>query len=110
MASDNGREDTGSKDRATVALVDAKVDGIRALVGAQAEHISDIKADVRAIGAVVNDVIKQGVQLDDHERRIASLEDDKKGDLDWRRVKLPGLVFSGAVAIVAIVEYITQIH
>lgn len=79
LLADNSDE-TGSKDRATVALVDAKVATALAKMDGLAELVklefSTIREDVKALGAIVGDVIKHGVDIADHERRLTKLETD----------------------------------
>jgi hypothetical protein len=112
------RNENGSKDRATVALVDAKVDGLKDLIRAE---FANVKEDVRALAAVVSDVIKQGVQLDDHERRLQAIESNEKDKAreaeatakegrEYRKFNLPSLIFAGLAALVAIISLISQFH
>lgn len=103
--------DSGTKDRATVALVDAKVDGLKDLIRAE---FSNIKEDVRALAAVVGDVIKQGVHIQDLERRVSKIESDSKdaavSDRDYRRFYRPSQLLGAVAIVVSVVTLITQIH
>lgn len=98
---------TGGRDRATVALVDAKVDGLKELMRAE---FANIKEQVAAIGSVVSDVIKLGVQSHDHESRIKALEASKRADHDFKRFNRPTLIIASVTGIAAILTAITQFH
>lgn len=110
---DNGPEfDTGSKDRATVALVDAKVDGLRELLRAE---FANVREDIKPLAGIVLDVAKLRLLFDDHERRLNAVESKAeakaKGDREYRRVHLPALVFAGLAALASVVTLlITQLH
>jgi len=114
LADANGRDDNGSKDRATVALVDAKVaivdakmDGLTLLVTTE---FRTIREDVRALAGVAGQVVKLEATSADHERRIATLEEDKEAAREYRRGQLPSILVAGGSAIIAIVAILTQLH
>ena len=102
MADDEQRNDSGSRDRATVALVDAKVDGLKDLIRAE---FATVKEDVKALAAIVADVIKQGVLIQDLERRLTKVENESTTEADVRRVNRAQIIAAIAVivAIAAVV-------
>lgn len=89
--------------RATVALVDAKVDGLRDYLRAE---FGNIKEDVRALGAIVGDVIRHGVDIADHERRITRIENDavseETAERDARRIHRPTQIIALCAVLVAV--------
>jgi hypothetical protein len=104
----SGHGDSGSKDRATVALVDAKVDGLKELMRAE---FGFIRERIAPLGSLVGDVSGLKKDVEDHEGRIERLESGTKGDREYRRVHLPSLIIAGIVAVGSITTtLITQLH
>lgn len=85
MSTDNG--DSGSKDRATVALVNAKLDEVKAIV---AGHADTTAAKLDAIGEKVDALGPLADRMARLEEKVAVLW----GDRSWRRVHWPTFLVS----------------
>lgn len=94
MASDT-HNDTGSKDRATVALVSEKVDGLKSLVEAGFVGVQrqlDLLAGVPA-------------KIADHEARLKNLE----SDADFRRGPAIGHLIAGLALLVSLAAVVVAV-
>jgi len=91
MTEANG--DTGSKDRATVALAVEKIDGLKALTAA---GFSEVHRRLDAVEGLP-------VEVADLKARVKTLEDDGA----WRRVHLPSFILSAlAIAVAALALFL----
>lgn len=105
----NGTND--SPNRATVALVDAKLDGLRELTRAEFRGLQD-KLEPLA-GLPVTVTAMRG-ELNNLKRRVTDIEEARQAEEDgakaWRRIHLPTLLLTAVLAIAAIVTIVTQVH
>lgn len=93
-------DDEGRSGRATVALVDAKVDGLKDLLRAEFASVRD---NIKPLAGVVLEVASLRKDVDDLDNRVDGLEKGKQGDRDYRRIHLPSLVIAGIMAISSII-------
>ncbi|MBV9805227.1 MAG: hypothetical protein JO130_18660 [Solirubrobacterales bacterium] len=99
--------DSGSRDRATVALVSEQVKGVERLVDAGFANMQRQLDQVSSLPVAVAELKAQNV---DQEKRIKRIEDDDKGNSEWRRTHLPALAVSVGLLGAAIVTLMAQLH
>lgn len=95
-------DETGSKDRATVALVDAKVATVDAKVDGVKELLQRVAEDVKGLANLAAHLIKVEGRVDDHDRRLKDLEKAQTDDRTYRRVHRPTLILAGAAVLVSV--------
>jgi hypothetical protein len=101
-------QDTGSKDRATVALVSEKVDGLKELTRA---GFTDIQRQLDRVAELPTIVTGHTEKLKEYGRRLDDLEetDDKKRD--YRSTVVPSLIIGAGGLLVAIITLVvTSAH
>jgi hypothetical protein len=123
---DIGSGEREPRDRATIALVDAKVDGLRDLIQSE---IGNIREDIRSLLPLVLQVALMEATLREHGVRLDAAEkaqEDatksakakaqvlatetaaaRRADRAYRRINLPTLFFAGVVAIGSLITAIT---
>lgn len=117
----NGEDETGSKDRATVALVHAEVGKVDVKVDGALLLLGYIREDIRALGAIAGQVMKLeatvdslGRRMDTQEKRLdeaaADREEGEKESRAYRRGQLPAIIFAAIGALGVIITIATQLH
>ena len=106
-------DDTGSKDRTTVALVGAEIREVKAIITGHAELTAERLNAIRETIGPLKDVPERVTRLEgqgsDHERRISDMEKGKKEDRAWKRGNLPLIVTSCVGVTVSILVLIHQL-
>lgn len=96
MAEPEGGNGTGSNDRATVALVAARLDEVKAIV---AGHASTSAAELKSINQRLAGMVSIPQDVADLKARVAALEKAQA----WRVGTLPMVLLGVAMLIVAVV-------
>lgn len=87
--------DHGNGSRATVALVDAKVDGLHELIRAEFSATQRQLDELKNLPLAVQSVSDRVLYV---EARLTELEKTNEARQGWRRVTLPGIVI-GVIAL-----------
>lgn len=102
--------DTDSPDngnRATIAQTLAEVRGLRDLTRAE---FASLQRQMDAVASLPVTVAELKAQNANQEQRLKALEDEGRGDRDYRRIHLPSLIVSAVIALGSIAALVTQLH
>lgn len=122
-----------SPNRATLALVDAKVGqvdtrvaGLESLIKAESAATRDMLADLKVLPVEVATLKSDLIALDareraadedferrltvDIERRLNALEAGSTADRNWRRTYLPSILLSAAVVVLSIIALFLNVR
>lgn len=90
----NGNE-SGSNDRATVALVAEKIDGLKALT-----HLgfTNVQRQLDELVEVPRELVELRANHDALARRVGRIEHDNERHIEWRR----GPLLAGAIGVIAL--------
>lgn len=112
MSTEDHSENGNGPTRATVALVDAKVDGLKDLIRAE---FSDVRRQLSGLGPLAAKVEGQGDRLLMLEGRVATLErineSEQAGDQrrkNYLTVHLPSLVVGLAGVLAAVLALVLK--
>lgn len=105
-----------SPNRATIAGLDAKVDGLTQLVRAetgaiqrQLDAVADLPARMAKVEGKVEALDERERASDaDMDRRVSNLEGGARGDRNWRRSQLPIIVLTIFLVLVGIAQIIAS--
>lgn len=97
MAEDKNGNSAGSNDRATVALVAEKVEGLKELTRA---GFTDMQRQLDVLVTVPREMVELRGKHDSLERRVRMIERDDERGREWKRGPLLVIIAGATIAAV----------
>jgi len=105
MADEKNGNNTGSNDRATVALVAEKVEGLKELTRA---GFIDMQRQLDVLVTVPREVVELRGKHDSLERRVTTIERDDERGREWKRGPLLVIVAGLGVAAINLLPIVLK--
>lgn len=107
-------DSTGSRDRATVALVYAELKNVTTLVQGHRDltvlGFENVQRQLDSVSFLPAEFAKLKQDVRVLRERVDEMENSMRGRLEYRRVNLPVIVIGAVAALVSILELVIQFH